>query len=140
MFYIIAHGCVWMAQIATSPCVFTSIDSELGGSLRTSGSDVDTANDIEEAWAEHIARVKRSQVSGLAAKETYLREDEDEDENHGTWSMTSICSFRHALSMRRYKSCFDEELFDCCDFRSTTGSEDDIADMLLLGSDDEEDF
>ncbi|CAJ1365360.1 unnamed protein product [Effrenium voratum] len=61
-------------------------------------------------------------------------EDECADDNYDTLSMTSICS-PHLQFVRRDASCGFEELFD--DFRSTTGSEDDIADMLLLGSEDE---
>ncbi|CAJ1443093.1 unnamed protein product [Effrenium voratum] len=84
-----------------------------------------------------VAKVRMQTEDGksqVSEARPHGEEDECADDNYDTLSMTSICS-PHLQFVRRDASCGFEELFD--DFRSTTGSEDDIADMLLLGSEDE---
>ena len=111
-----------------SPC------STLGNINTASETEAHRACQKVEQQISQIKDVKRSQVLAIPHRE----EDEDA-ENHATWSMTSICSFGCMPSVPRFARFFEEDYFsDCDDFRSTTGSEDDIAERLMFRSDDED--
>ena len=106
----------------------------------TAGSDFDITSETEAPRAcqklgeriFHFKYVKRSQVLAIPH-----REEDEEPETHAT---TSICSFPRMAFVQPCARFFEEEDFsDCDDFRSTTGSEDDIAERLMFRSDDDED-